>query len=272
MSKLSAVEQRTVKLAGSDSKGLTPEKALAQLIQDKGMGKGRIGLDHFAIPITQYEKIRANLPQAKLLPASMFFRYVRMIKTADEIQRLREAAEVNEAAIKSMLRACRPRVTENELASIYKGEIAKAGGQVYWMHMAVSPRRQLSRDQRQRAAEGRYFPCRHGLLDQRLSCRRVQVRLRRRRADGGAPQTLRRHPSRRVEVGGSAETGRPSARTLRNHDRRRARQRPAELFQLLPRPHDWIGSARVSISARSGGRTRRSVSCPTRPTSPSNRA
>ncbi len=29
-------------------------------------------------------------------------------------------------------------MTENELASIYKGEIAKAGGQVYWMHMAVT--------------------------------------------------------------------------------------------------------------------------------------
>lgn len=137
MKKLSNVEQRTVKLAGSDSKGLTAEKALAQLIQDKGMAKGRIGMDHFAINITQYEKIRAHLPQATLLPASMFFRYVRMIKTAEEIQRLREAAEVNEAAIDTMLHACRPRVTENELASIYNGEIAKAGGQVYWMHMAV---------------------------------------------------------------------------------------------------------------------------------------
>ena len=138
MAKLSQIEQRTVKLAGSDSKGLTPEKALAQLIQDKGMGNGRIGMDHFAIPITQYEKIRANLPQATLLPASMFFRYVRMIKTPEEIQRLREAAEINELAINAMLHACRPRVTENELGSIYKGEIAKAGGQVYWMHMAVS--------------------------------------------------------------------------------------------------------------------------------------
>ncbi len=85
-----------------------------------------------------YEKIRAGLPQATLLPASMFFRYVRMIKTPEEIQRLRESAEVNEQAINAMLRACRPRVTENELASIYKGEIAKAGGQVYWMHMAVT--------------------------------------------------------------------------------------------------------------------------------------
>src|SRR3990172_4104652 len=138
MTKLSAVEQRTVALAGSDSKGPTPEKALAQLIQDKGMGKGRIGMDHFAIPITIYEKIRANLPQATLLPASLFFRHVRMIKTPEEIQRLRESAAINEQAINAMLRACKPGAKESELASIYKGEIAKAGGQVYWMHMAVT--------------------------------------------------------------------------------------------------------------------------------------
>ena len=138
MSKLSAIEQRTVKLAGSESKGLTPYKALAQLIQDKGMDKGRIGIDHFAIPITNYENIKAYLPQATLLPASMFFRYVRMIKTPAEVQRLRESAQINENAINAMLRACKPGVRENELASIYKGEIAKAGGEVYWMHMAVT--------------------------------------------------------------------------------------------------------------------------------------
>jgi len=39
----------------------------------------------------------------KLLPASMFFRYVRMIKTPEEIQRLRESAELNERAINTML-------------------------------------------------------------------------------------------------------------------------------------------------------------------------
>jgi len=138
MSKLSAVEKRTVELAGSDPKGPTPETALAQLIKEKGMDRGRIGMDHFGIPLTIYEKIRSGLPQATLLPASMFFRNVRMVKTPPEIQRLREAAAVNEQAIHTMLRACKPGVKESELAGIYKGEIAKAGGQVYWMHMAVS--------------------------------------------------------------------------------------------------------------------------------------
>ena len=138
MSKLSPVERRTVELAGSDTKGPTAEKALAQLIKDKGMDKGRIGMDHFAIPITIWDKIKVNLPQATLLPASMFFRHVRMIKTPEEIQRLSASAAINEQAINTMLHACKPGVKESELASIYKGEIAKAGGQVYWMHMAVT--------------------------------------------------------------------------------------------------------------------------------------
>ena len=137
-SKLAAVEQRTVKLAGSDTKGPTAEKALAQLIRDKGMDRGRIGMDHFAIPVTIWEKIKAGLPQVTMLPASSFFRYVRMIKTPAEIQRLRESAELNERAITKMLSAAKPGVKESDLAGIYKGEIAKAGGQVYWMHMAVS--------------------------------------------------------------------------------------------------------------------------------------
>ncbi len=138
LSKLSPVERRTVDLAGSDPKGPTAEKALAQLIKDKGMDRGRIAMDHFAIPITNWEKIKANVPQATLLPASTFFRYVRMIKTPEEIEKLRMSAAINERAINAMLRECKPGAKENDLAGIYKGEIAKAGGQVYWMHMAVT--------------------------------------------------------------------------------------------------------------------------------------
>ena len=136
--KLRKEEKRTLELTESEPKGATPEKALAQLIKDKGMDRGRIGMDHFGIPLTIYEKIKSNLPQATLVPASMFFRYVRMIKTPGEIQRLRESAALNERAINAMLRAAKPGVKESELAGIYKGEVAKAGGQVYWMHMNIS--------------------------------------------------------------------------------------------------------------------------------------
>lgn len=136
--KLCKEEKRTLELAEGEPKGPTPEKALAQLIKDKGMGRGRIGMDHFGIPLTIYEKIAANLPEAKLQPASSFFRYVRMIKMPGEIQRLAESAALNEQAINAMLRAAKPGVKESELAGIYKSEVARAGGQVYWMHMNIS--------------------------------------------------------------------------------------------------------------------------------------
>jgi Xaa-Pro dipeptidase len=136
--KLCQEEKRTVEITEGEPKGPTPEKALAQLIKDKSMARGRLGMDHFGIPLTIYEKIGSYLPEAKLHPASSFFRYVRMIKTPAEIQRLRESAALNEQAINAMLRAARPGVKESDLAAIYKSEVARAGGQVYWMHMAVS--------------------------------------------------------------------------------------------------------------------------------------
>jgi Xaa-Pro aminopeptidase len=138
MSKLSKEERRTAEITEREPKGPIAEKALAQLIKDKEMSRGRIGMDHFGIPLTIYEKIGLFLPEAKLEPASGFFRYGRMIKTPAEIQRLRESAAVNEQAINAMLREAKPGVKENDLAGMYKSEVAKAGGQVYWMHMAVS--------------------------------------------------------------------------------------------------------------------------------------
>ena len=137
-SPLSALERRTLEIAHGEPIGQTGEQALAQLIKDKGIDRGRIGMDQFGIPITIYDRIKSSLPQATLQPASSFFRYVRMIKTAAEIQRLREAAALNEQAIKTMLRSAKPGIKEGELAGIYKGEVARAGGQVYWMHMNVS--------------------------------------------------------------------------------------------------------------------------------------
>ena len=112
------------------------------------MGRGRIGMDHFGIPLTLYEKIGSFVPEAKLQPASSFFRYVRMIKTAAEIQRLRESAALNEQAINTMLRAAKPGVKESELAGIYKGEVARGRRAGILDAYGRQPRWQLSRHQR----------------------------------------------------------------------------------------------------------------------------
>ena len=219
MCKLSAVEQTNRgDLPSSESKGLTPEKALAQLIKDKGMGQRADWHGSFRdSDLTNYEKIRAHLPQATLLPASMFFRYVRMIKTPAEIQRLRESAQINENAINAMLRACKPGVRENELASIYKGEIAKAGGQVYWMHMAVTRGGNYPAIKDNVLQKGDIFR-----VDMGCSMNGYHADVCKSGCVGAEPTAEHRKrydadPGRRTEIGRSAEARRASARALRNH-------------------------------------------------------
>ncbi|MBI4522879.1 MAG: aminopeptidase P family protein [Deltaproteobacteria bacterium] len=136
--KLSAEEKGVLSILDLTPKGQKAEEALAQLIKEKTLDGSNLGIDQFGIPVTSFEMLNALLPKAQLRPASSFFRYVRMIKTPPEIERLREAATVNENAIKTMLSRAQPGATEGELAAIYRGQVARAGGQVYWMHMSVS--------------------------------------------------------------------------------------------------------------------------------------
>src|SRR5919108_3340720 len=49
-SPLSALERRTLEIAHGEPIGQTGEQALAQLIKDKGIDRGRIGMDQFGIP------------------------------------------------------------------------------------------------------------------------------------------------------------------------------------------------------------------------------
>jgi Xaa-Pro aminopeptidase len=60
-----------------------------------------------------------------------------MIKTPEEIQRLREAAIINDRAVRSLLRKAEAGTSEAELAAAYRSEVGKAGGQVYWLHMSA---------------------------------------------------------------------------------------------------------------------------------------
>jgi Xaa-Pro aminopeptidase len=259
MAKLSQMEQRTVKLAGSDSKGLTPEKALAQLIKDKGLDKGASAW--ITLPFRSHNTKDPRQSAAGDAAAGLD---VFPLRAHDQDARGNSASPRSRrdqrAGDQTMLRACRPRVTENELASIYKGEIAKAGGQVYWMHMAVSRGGNFPALKDNVLQKGDIFR-----VDMGCSFNGYHADVCKSGCVGAEPTAEHRKRYDAIQAGvlKSVEALKPAvaaARTLRNHDRRRARQRPAELFQLLSRPHDWIRSARVPISPRPGGRSRRSIS------------
>ena len=134
---LSPEEKRYVSLLDGDSKGHNPLEALVQVVREKGLEHSKVGIDQFGLPLGTLEKLNSLLPKAQFLPASTFFRYVRMIKTGAEIERLRNTAILNQRAANALLKSARPGVSEGDLAGVYRAEVARAGGGVAWLHLAA---------------------------------------------------------------------------------------------------------------------------------------
>lgn len=127
-------------LDGAKIKGKNPAEALADLLRERGLSRGHIALDHEGMAQEVKESLRSALPQAKFSDASDLFRLIRMVKTPEEIARLRKAAELNERAIATMFAKARAGCDEIELAQEYHGEIAKERGQVGWLHLGSGRR------------------------------------------------------------------------------------------------------------------------------------
>lgn len=88
---------------------------LAKTLKEKGLEKGKIGLDERGITPAVKGQIIHSLPQAQFVDAFSLFRLIRMVKTKDEIGNLRRAAEINEGAIAHLLKYFKVGASEIDL-------------------------------------------------------------------------------------------------------------------------------------------------------------
>ncbi len=127
-------------LDGARLKGRTPAEALVKILRDKKLLRDRIGVDHEGMASALQQELRDALPEAKFFRASDLFRLIRMVKTSDEIERLRKAAALNERAVQAIFRKAQIGCDELELASEYYLEIGKGKGVVEWFHLGSGRR------------------------------------------------------------------------------------------------------------------------------------
>ncbi len=92
---------------------------LINVIDEKGLSKGRLGLDERGLTVDMFERIKHELSDATILKASNHFFEIKMVKTSEEISRMRKAAEININGIKAIIESISPGVTEKELSKIY---------------------------------------------------------------------------------------------------------------------------------------------------------
>ncbi|MCE2488575.1 MAG: aminopeptidase P family protein [Anaerolineae bacterium] len=105
----------------------TPNDALLNLLREHVLEEGRLGIEMEELPQRHLQALRDALPRAQLLDCSNLLRYVRAVKTADEIERLRRAAQISEAAAMTSLAQAAPGVSLAQLSLAYRAQVAQAG-------------------------------------------------------------------------------------------------------------------------------------------------
>jgi Xaa-Pro aminopeptidase len=115
-------------LDDQDKHADTPGEALVKLLKQNGLDSGRIALDEKGLSPATREEIGAGVPRATFLDAFELIRWVRMVKTAEELDRIKEAGVLNERAAQSVLNRLAPGVTEEDLAQHFLDETATYGG------------------------------------------------------------------------------------------------------------------------------------------------
>ena len=102
--------------------------ALVAGIKKLGLQSQRIAVDENGLRIGVEAGLRQALPQATLVPGSSALAWVRRVKSAMEIERIRRSALITERAIVAATAIAQPGVTEREMALEFNRSVASQGG------------------------------------------------------------------------------------------------------------------------------------------------
>lgn len=108
----------------------TPLAALVKALQDGGAAKGKIGFDDPRVAPWLRDQ---GLPDIKDVDALNIFKEIRMVKTENEIDLLREAAQRNEVALNYAIEQIEPGYPLEEIELAHARMWGELGGRGKWM-------------------------------------------------------------------------------------------------------------------------------------------
>ena len=111
-------------------------KKLLEKIEEWDLGDKTIGLESY-MPRYQSEALRAKFPEADFVNGNDAFIEMRLIKTEEEIQRIRKSTEVAEKAIKKCIDAVELDMKDTELLQIARRTIVDEGAWG-WDHLTMN--------------------------------------------------------------------------------------------------------------------------------------
>jgi Xaa-Pro aminopeptidase len=114
--------------------GYEPASTVAARLRAIGVERGRVGIVgvnatfSMGMPYAHHARLRELLPRLELVDVTRPFQRLRLVKSAEEIDWLRKAAELTDRAILAVAEAARPGVSEIELVALGEAAYRSAGG------------------------------------------------------------------------------------------------------------------------------------------------
>ena len=105
------------------------ERTLQQVIGDYSLNAGRVAVDDY-MPARFLLSLQSLIPSALVESAADVFVQLRSVKDADELDSMRRAGSLTDAAYHTAAAACKPGVTERELARVITDTIFNAGAEL----------------------------------------------------------------------------------------------------------------------------------------------
>lgn len=118
--------------------------ALTDAVRKAGKGPLKIAVDELRTPIQTWERLQSEFPQHQFVPGLSLFEEVRKVKHPDEIALLEQAAHMAEDSLLAMLEQVKVGTSEWEMDRIYRAEVAKRGGNGYFITATADRRSSYS--------------------------------------------------------------------------------------------------------------------------------
>ena len=109
------------------TRAASPVEALIGLLQDWGLSQARVGLELEGVKPAARAALQAALPNATFLDCSNLLRLIRAVKSPEEIQRIRQATAIAEAAAQASLSQAVPGRRLPELVAAFRAGIGQQG-------------------------------------------------------------------------------------------------------------------------------------------------
>ncbi len=114
---------------GYEGEGLDSMRVLAEVLRDRGVHEGLIGIEARDFPGGHLLELMRRLPGLRVEDAVRFLDRIRCVKTPAELEVQARVNRLTTDAIDSAFRAARPGDTEREIAARMQYEFLKGGGE-----------------------------------------------------------------------------------------------------------------------------------------------